>query len=674
LKPDNYTNRLALENSLYLKQHAGNPVNWFPWCQEAFDLALSLDKPILVSIGYSSCHWCHVMEKESFEDPEVAGIMNEEFINIKVDREEHPEVDAIYMDALQTINGQGGWPLNCFLLPNLKPFYGGTYFPPIPKYGRMSWKQVILAISQAYKTRRTELEEQANNLTIHLKGKSFLSPIVEESDSDFHKTYLLLAQNFDITNGGFGQSPKFPGTFSLEFLLNYWFFTRKKEALDHVLLSLDAMAAGGIYDQIEGGFHRYATDSEWKIPHFEKMLYDNALLAPLYCQAFIITGNLVYKLVAEKTIDFIINNLSNPEGGFHASIDADSEGIEGKYYCWQESEIQEILKEDASNFFSRLNVSSPPNWELGNILYFEKDFLSQTYLKEYAELEKSFKKLLLARETRVKPQTDKKIILSWNGLAIKALSNCGQLLNEPKYIELAVKSADFILSSFYIDGKLHRIWQNGEARIRATLEDYALFINSLLFLYQTSWNTEYFTKSELLIGEAEKLFLDNEDGFFYSTSDSDPNIIIRKKEVFDSAIPSPNSVMLENYDILFRLTGNPDFCSKRDLLQKGMKKNSLNYPSAFGNWLKTMVCINNPGLELVSVGEIDRQIDTMFWYPGKVRAHLTGEIGNLEILSGKRFIEKGTSYYICTGGACQLPVNDRKLTLQQINRISNKDK
>lgn len=674
MKPDNYPNRLALENSLYLKQHAGNPVNWFPWCQEAFDLALSLDKPILVSIGYSSCHWCHVMEKESFEDPEIAGIMNEGFINIKVDREEHPEVDAIYMDALQTMNGQGGWPLNCFLLPDLKPFYGGTYFPPIPKYGRMSWKQVLLAISLAYNTRRPELEEQAKSLTIHLRGKSFLSPLEVVSDDDFHKAYLLLAQNFDSTNGGFGQAPKFPGTFSLEFLLNYWFFNKKKEALDHVLLSLDAMASGGIYDQIEGGFHRYSTDSEWKIPHFEKMLYDNALIAPLYCQAFIITGNPVYKLVTERTLDFIINNLSNPEGGFYASIDADSEGIEGKYYCWQESEIQEILKEDASSFFSRLNVSSPPNWEAGNILYFEKDFLSQTYLKEYAELEKSFKKLLLARETRIKPQTDKKIILSWNGLAIKALSICGQLLNEPKYIELAVKSADFILSSFYMDGKLHRIWQNGEARIRATLEDYALFINGLLFLYQTSWNSEYFNKSEFLISEAEKLFLDYEDGFFYSTSHSDPNIIIRKKEVFDSAIPSPNSVMLENYDILFRLTGNPDFSSKRDLLQKGMKKNSLNYPSAFGNWLKTMVCINNPGLELVTAGETDTQIDTMFWYPGKIRAHLTGEIGNLEILSGKRFIEKGTSYYICSGGACQLPVNDRKLTLQHINRISNQDK
>ncbi|HJU45609.1 MAG TPA: thioredoxin domain-containing protein, partial [Chitinophagaceae bacterium] len=455
-----HANRLVHETSPYLLQHAHNPVDWFPWGEEALEKAKREDKPILVSIGYAACHWCHVMERESFENEETAAIMNEHFVNIKIDREERPDLDHIYMDAVQAMTGSGGWPLNVFLTPDCRPFYGGTYFPPKPAFNRASWTEILQQVSDAFKNKRTEIDAQADNLTDYLeRSNSFESKFKMDinagpGEADLHTIYNNCMKNADRKEGGFGNAPKFPQTFTIQYLLRYYHFTKKTAALEQACLSLDKMVQGGIYDQVGGGFARYSTDAEWLAPHFEKMLYDNALLVSVLSEAYQLTNRELYRRAIEQTMDFIHREMLSPENGFYSALDADSEGEEGKFYVWDKTEIDEVLGDDAELFCAFYDVSEQGNWEGHNILRVKKpaeEFAAERGMSpEELEqrLQKSRSLLLERRSQRIRPALDDKILLSWNSLMNMAYSKAYTVLQKEEYRQQAVSNMQFMLKAF----------------------------------------------------------------------------------------------------------------------------------------------------------------------------------------------------------------------------------
>ncbi|MFM2327758.1 MAG: hypothetical protein RIR31_1960, partial [Bacteroidota bacterium] len=504
--PHQFTNRLINENSPYLLQHAHNPVDWFAWGNEALQKAKAENKVILVSIGYAACHWCHVMEKESFENEDVAKIMNKNFINIKIDREERPDLDHIYMDAVQAITGSGGWPLNVFLTPDCKPFYGGTYFPPVKAYNRSSWPEVLNAIALSWSERKNEIESQAENLIAHLKqANNFGHTLAQPANTVFTKenceriTENILKQA-DKDWGGFGKAPKFPQTFTIQYLLQYYYYTKNNDALQQALLSIDKMLEGGIYDQVGGGFARYSTDGEWLAPHFEKMLYDNALLLSVICDAYQITKHKKYEQAIENIIGFVQRELLDDEGGFYSAIDADSEGIEGKFYVWDKAEIDKILGQDAAIFADFYDVTQKGNWEEKTILRVLKN--TEEFAFEngvlIAELENTLhncrQKLLTERNKRIRPVTDDKILLGWNALMITALCKAAAALNKEGYTGIAVKTMDFILQKFRKNNNgfefLHT-YKNGTVKYPAFLDDYAYLIQACIQLQEITSNTQY---------------------------------------------------------------------------------------------------------------------------------------------------------------------------------------
>ena len=552
-----YTNNLIHETSPYLLQHAHNPVNWYAWGDEALQKARAEDKPILVSIGYSACHWCHVMEKESFEDEATAYTMNENFINIKIDREERPDIDHIYMDAVQTITGSGGWPLNVFLTPDLKPFYGGTYFPPKPLMNRNSWQQILLAVANAYREKRGSIIEQAENLTLHLQNSNNLNfkdqiPTADESSTDTIAENLI--KTADKEWGGFGNSPKFPQTFSILYLLRHHYLTGNKESLQVALQSLDKMMMGGIYDHVGGGFCRYSTDRRWQIPHFEKMLYDNALLIDVYTEAYQITKKDAYKTVVSETIEFIQQELTGPDGGFFSALDADSEGIEGKYYTWDKKEIDDLLGNDSELFCSVFNISESGNWEHTNILW-QPEALDTIASKSGITLETlmhtivNAKQLLFkSREKRIKPALDNKVLLSWNALTIISLCKAYSAFENETYINLAERNIHFIEQHLFNveSGYLLHSWNEIANAQAAFLDDYAILIKAYIFLAQVTANEDYLWKAKLLTEKCIELFSDEEDRFFYFTSKNQSDILFRKTDLYDGATPSGNSLIAEN--------------------------------------------------------------------------------------------------------------------------------
>jgi uncharacterized protein YyaL (SSP411 family) len=660
-------NRLAGESSPYLLQHAHNPVDWYPWGEEALQKAKAEDKPILVSIGYSACHWCHVMEKESFEDEGTAEIMNQLFVNIKVDREERPDVDHIYMDAVQAMSGSGGWPLNVFLTPEGRPFYGGTYFPPVRAYNRASWKEVLHGLHRAFKENREQIEDQARQLTEHLQqANSFgTSPVrinIPAAErflpSQLEQAFVQVMGQADKAWGGFGRAPKFPQTFTIGFLLRHHHYTGSREALDQAALSLDKMIMGGIYDHIGGGFARYSTDTEWLVPHFEKMLYDNALLVMVLADAWQITGEERYARTIRETLRFVETELMSPEGGFYSALDADSEGVEGKYYVWTAEEVDETLGAGDSRLFRELyDISAEGNWEQVNIPRL-KQWPAAALLDQLDVLKN---KLAQRRSGRVKPGLDDKILLSWNALMNKAFSRAAEVLGDDHYLEIARRNMDFLLEVLAdgSSGRVLHVYKNGVAKVDGFLDDIAYMASALVQLAEVSLEPGYLELSRVFIEEAIAHYSDEEGLFFYFTRDSQQDLLVRKKEVYDGATPSGNGVMANVLLDLSILLERREWGERAAKMADSLSQMALRYPTSFGIWTSLIQQLAFGTLELVIVGEGAKQAARRFlrenFVPNKVFQASETSQETYPLLKDK-VITGQPVFYLCREYSCQKPV------------------
>lgn len=678
--PHRFTNRLAQETSPYLLQHAHNPVDWYPWSEEAFALAREQNKPVLVSIGYAACHWCHVMERESFENETVAAYMNSHFINIKVDREERPDVDHIYMDALQAISGSGGWPLNVFLTPDGKPFYGGTYFPPQRAFNRSSWMEVLQSITTAYRERREEIETQATNLTEHLKtsnafGASNTKAVFSPDKID--EAFAAVMKQADKEWGGFGRAPKFPQSFTIVFLLRYAHFTGNEEAKDQALLSLDKMIQGGIYDHIGGGFARYSTDTEWLAPHFEKMLYDNALLVSALCEAYKLTGKREYKEVLEETLAFVDKELSHPEGGFFSAIDADSEGEEGKYYVWDQAEVEALLGDRAALFSEYYDITAQGNWEGHNIPRRKQSlstFAAEKKLDEGAleeMLAQGKKVLATARDKRIRPLLDDKVLLGWNALMNKAYSQAYAATGNETYLVKAQDNMNFLLSHFTTanGGYLHT-WKNGQGKFPAFLDDYAYLIDALLELATVTADYSWLLKAKEITGFVLKHFSDSETSLFFYTADFQKDILLRKKEIYDGAVPSGNAVMAGNLYRLGIMLDERELTLRSEALLSALVDVAVRYPTSFGVWTSLYMQAVYGSQEIAIVGEeYGKGLKNVLSYylPHTVIMAAASGDDSFPLLAQKKMDEK-TLYFLCENYACRQPVTSPEALKLLINQ------
>ena len=655
------TNRLAKEKSPYLLEHAHNPVNWFGWGEEAHGKARNDGKPILLSIGYSTCHWCHRMREESFEDEKTAAYINKNFIPIKVDREERPEVDSYYMSAVQAMTGGGGWPLTVFLTPDLKPFYGGTYYPPTPRYGMPSFMQVLEFVSNLWKDKRGEVTANSEQVQKALTTKDAQSAELGKSVLD--EGYTGLVSMFDPEHGGFGPAPKFPLPSSLSYLLRYHYRTGKELALKSVLKTLDAMAAGGIRDHIGGGFHRYSTDRVWLVPHFEKMLYDNALLAKVYTEAYQITKRPHYEAVVRETLGWIRREMTAPEGGFYSAQDADTKEGEGKYYTWTPDEIgKELGEESASNFNRTFGVTRTGNFEGRTILHFVSAYEDREI--ESDNLSESKKILYEVRLQRPRPATDTKVLTSWNGLAISALSLAGTSLKEEAFLQSARKAADFILKKNTKDGRLLRRYAGGEAALDGTLEDYSFFVQGLLDLFEATadpqWLGEAMRLTEIMVRDNE----DNESGGFYFTIKAEP---VRLKESYDGPTPSGNSVAAVNLIRLFELTGDDKFRKSAERALKFFGGEVEQRPSGHMFMLTALDMLLNGVKEIAITAPTMKSAAPMLaetngrFMPDKALLVATketyGELSRMsQLLDGRKIGSKARAY-VCEKFVCKLPAD-----------------
>jgi len=656
-------NRLANESSPYLLQHAHNPVDWFPWSEEAFAKAKEEDKPVLVSIGYSACHWCHVMERESFEDENVAAFMNEHFVNVKVDREERPDVDHVYMEAVQAMAGQGGWPLNVFLTPDRKPFYGGTYFPPRPAYGRASWIQVLQSLHEAYTERHEEVYNQAEVLTDHLRKTNSL-PTKPDAKTDLEHAYPKLVPYFDKANGGFGHAPKFPNTASLQHLLRHHRKYNQPEALQHVTKSLDKILRGGIYDQLGGGLCRYSTDERWLVPHFEKMLYDNAQFVSTLADAYRITKQEHYKQAIHHTIAFVQRELMSNEKLFYAALDADSEGVEGKFYVWQYDELKSLLTEGEFNWLQQhFDISHQGNWE--------EQIILERVGESWSTNESVVKKLMVERDKRVRPSLDDKILVSWNALMQLGLLEAGLALNHQPYIDLALESIDKLLEVTKRNGNaLHHNYKEGKAYNLGMLDDYALVGLALLRAAEASGNLDYLKQADALAQYVLENFFNEELHFFAFTENSQTDLPAQKVIYYDGVTPSGNSAMYGLLSKLYQLTGNIRYGDIVPAMEYGVIQSAVQYPISFGNWLSYF--IENASLQIVVLNSPDWKEEMMQleqnFYPAKVVLPLTEETDDPEIMQGK--FEKGEKrYYVCTYAQCDAPLSDFKLLQEKLGIV-----
>ncbi|OSZ82031.1 hypothetical protein CAP35_01805 [Chitinophagaceae bacterium IBVUCB1] len=589
-------NRLINELSPYLLQHAHNPVDWYAWGDEPFEKAKQENKPVIVSIGYAACHWCHVMERESFEDATVAAYMNEHFVCIKVDREEHPDVDHLYIDAVQAISGSGGWPLNAFATPDRVPFYGGTYFPPRPMYSRMSWMQVLERMHTIWQQQQDEVQAQSKQMVQYLQNASKYATAAN-SEAWTKETCVAmtntLLQQADTENGGFGRAPKFPGTMAISYLLHHFTLTGNEAAKTQALHSLDAMIAGGIYDQLGGGFARYATDEKWLVPHFEKMLYDNALLIMALCDAYALTKNKRYKEVIEETIAFAEAELKDATGGYYSAIDADSEGVEGKYYTFTWQDWQAVIGDDAM-LQAYFGIEEEGNWEHTNILHVATGMAAlatKFNLDEAAIADKILtakQKLLATRNTRIRPLTDDKCLLSWNALMNIALSKAGAVLSNKSYLQAATKHMDWMHKHFWADGKWKHTWKAGKARIEANLDDYAYLIQAMLQLASASGQNDWITRANTLLNDASRMFIDENYCFFYYTSADRTDIPVRKIDNYDGATPSANAVMTHNMLLLGLCMERFELTEQAFALMQRMAGSVSRYTYSFAYWAGLM--------------------------------------------------------------------------------------
>ncbi len=685
-------NHLINETSPYLLQHAHNPVEWYPWGEDALERSRSEDKPILLSIGYSACHWCHVMERESFENDSIAGLMNENFINIKVDREERPDLDAIYMEAVQMLTGSGGWPMTVFLTPEGKPFYGGTYFPPVDRQNMPGFPRLLLGIAEAYNTNKGEIQRVTQQLTEQMgrgsqvpRGTAILTVDV------LHRAYSTLATNFDYQNGGFGMAPKFPQPMTPEFLLRYHDHGYNPRALELVELTLEKMAYGGIYDQVGGGFHRYSTDAYWLVPHFEKMLYDNALLARLYLHAFQVTGKPLYRRITEETLDYVLREMTDSGGGFYSAQDADSEGEEGKFFVWTPEEVMDVLGEEDGRVFSGyFGVTPNGNFEGKNILNVPRDpeaFIAEHQLEPEqldGVIARGRTKLLDVREQRIHPLLDDKVLASWNGLMLRSFAEAGAALGRADYLEAAVKNAEFLTTVMRPQGRLLRTYRNGEAKLLGYLEDYSCVADGLIALYEATLDLRWLENAVAMADSMIELFWDETAGGFYDTGSDHEALVIRPRDVFDNAQPCGGSVAS---DVLLKLavfTGNDDYAAKAAVPLRSLHEHMARSPGGTGHWLSALDFYISAVKEVAVVGPSENAVtsellDTVRrqFLPNKVLMgydpSASGDggyaglnAGGYPLLEGRGMVNGQPTAYVCQNYVCQLPVTEAGPLLAQL--------
>lgn len=656
---EKFTNRLISETSPYLLQHAHNPVDWYPWGEEAFARASAEDKPVLVSIGYSACHWCHVMEHESFEDPAVAAIMNEQFVCIKVDMEERPDVDQIYMNFVQLTTGRGGWPMNVFLTPDKRPFFGGTYFPPSPRYNMPSWPQILTSIAEAFKTKRDEMETSANNIVEELRRLSVVESSTSELSTDLlDAAFTSFTRTFDTVNGGFGGAPKFPPAMSLEFLMRYHKRTGDERALSIVTFTLDKMANGGIYDQLGGGFHRYVVDSIWLVPHFEKMLYDNAQLIRVYLHAFQVTGRDFYKRVAIDTLEYIKREMLDASGGFYSTQDADSEGVEGKFFVWTPDEIEGILGiEKAKEFNDYFDVIADGNFEEANILN-----VKNRDSEQWERLHSCREKLFTEREKRIKPNRDEKILTAWNGLMLAAFADAAGVFDSEAYLEIAKRNADFISREMVRDGRFLRTWKDGAAKLNGYVEDYANVADGLVVLFQVTGDTKYLIEARRLADLMITEFWDEDAGGFFFTSNNHEELIVRNKDFYDNATPSGNSVAADVLLRLAKLLGDDKYERFAVAVLRLTATQLRRHPQGFGRALSAMEFYLGETKEIVVLGErgnqLERKILEMYLPDAVVVLSYGTDNGQglLPLLNDRSVSDGKATVYVCEDFVCQRPV------------------
>jgi uncharacterized protein YyaL (SSP411 family) len=669
---DRRPNRLIEETSPYLLQHAHNPVDWYPWGEEALDRARREDRPILLSVGYAACHWCHVMERESFEDPDTAALMNERFVNVKVDREERPDVDAIYMDAVQAMSGHGGWPMTVFLTPDGEPFFAGTYFPPEDRHGLPGFRRVLDAISEAWRERRDEARTQARRVVEAIGRTGELRASADPLAEDVLRgAFSLLVRTFDPEWGGFGGAPKFPQPMTVEFLLRCH-LRGYDGALQMAEVTLHRMANGGIHDQVGGGFHRYAVDGRWHVPHFEKMLYDNAQLARLYARAWLLTGTDRYREVATSTLDYLLRELRHPEGGFWSSQDADSEGVEGKFFVWSHDELVEVGGEAVASY---LGAVPEGNWEGTNVLWTPlprhlvaaEEGIDQDELR--GRVDRARAELFARRERRVRPATDDKVLAGWNGLAISAFAEAGRAFGEDRYTEAATDAAGFVLSNLRRDdGRLLRAWRDGRTGGPAYVDDHALLAAAFLDLYESTFDVRWFVEARRLADAILELFADGERGGFFQTGSDAETLVIRPKELYDNAVPSGNSAAAEVLQRLALLTGDARYeRAGVDALRlvRGMMERA---PTGFGHALGALDLYVSAAKEVAIVGDPSaddtRRLVAEVWgrfQPNRVlgvAAPGDDATRTVPLLADRPQVDGRATAYVCERFVCQRPVTD----------------
>ena len=680
-------NRLIDQTSPYLLQHAHNPVDWYPWGNEALERARSEDKPILLSIGYSACHWCHVMERESFEDPDIAGLMNQHFISIKVDREERPDLDNVYMNAVQALTGSGGWPLTVFLTPDGKPFYGGTYFPPADSRGMVGFPRLLQAMADAYSNRRGEVTQSTQKLLSHLQQMAEV-PISRDplTPEILHQAFQALVPNYDFQNGGFGTAPKFPQPMTYEFLLRYHQLTKSANALEMVETALTRMAMGGIYDQIGGGFHRYSTDPHWLVPHFEKMLYDNALLSRLLLHTYQATGNPFYRRIAEETLDYVVREMTDSSGSFYSTQDADSEGEEGKFFVWSDREIEEVLgPDDAALVGGYFGVTEAGNFEGHNILNVPQGPESYTEdtgttLEELdAAITRSKSRLLEVREERVHPGRDEKILSAWNGMMIRSFAEGAAILDREDYRRVAEASATFLLSVLRKDGRLLRTSKDGTAHLKGYLEDYAFVADGLLALYEATFDLRWLQEARSLADQMIELFWDDGQQGFYDTGTDHEELVVRPRDLFDNATPCGSSVAIELLLRLSVFTADSTYSNRAASALRSMQQYMSRAPTGMGQWLCALDFYLSTPKEIAIVGTpTDPATKALLevvhgrFLPNKVMAGAdpaTKSAGAslTPLLEGRGMLDNHPTAYVCQNYVCQLPVTEPEALAGQLD-------
>lgn len=680
-----FTNRLINETSPYLLQHAHNPVDWYTWGEDAFERARREDKPVLLSIGYSACHWCHVMERESFEDEAIAKLMNDNFVNIKVDREERPDLDTIYMNAVQMMTGHGGWPMTVFLTPDGKPFYGGTYFPPNDRHGMPGFPRILIALAEAYRERRDEIESSADGALGELKRLDRIAQQEGELGYEIadHAANQLL-RTLDPVNGGFGNRPKFPPSMSLQFLLRQWRRTKDASALNAVELTLNKMARGGMYDQLGGGFHRYSVDEKWLAPHFEKMLYDNALLSRVYTEAFLATGNEFYRRIATETLDYVVREMTDRSGGFYSTQDADSEGEEGKFFVWTPEEVVALLGEEDARLFNRyFDVSEMGNFEGHSILHVDEDVdviarLMRAPRERLLEVIERGRPILFdARKKRIKPYRDEKILTAWNGLMMRSFAEASRAFDRKDYLEAATRNAEFLLANLRRDGRLLRTYKDGESKLNGYLEDYAYVVDGLLALYEASFDLRWFEEARALTETMIEQFQDAEAGGFFFTSADHETLITRTKDFYDNAIPSGNSVAAAALLRLSLFTGEDRYRQIAETILRLMKSTMMRAPSAFGYLLSALDLLLASPYEIAIIGAPEAEdtramINVVFkrYLPNKVVAFApeadSRASRTIKLLEGRDRIDGKATAYVCRDFYCESPTTGAGKLAEQL--------